>query len=83
MNMSISRRSFLTGVATAGAVAAAPTFVPSSVLGRTGAVPPSEQITVGFIGTGSHGIGWNLRAYLAQPDARVVAVCDVDSQHHG
>ena len=34
-------------------------------------MPPSEQITVGFIGTGSHGIGWNLRAYLEQPDARV------------
>ena len=34
VNMSISRRRFLTGVATAGALVAAPTFVPSSVLGR-------------------------------------------------
>ena len=60
---------------------AAPYFVPSTVLGRDGAVAPSEKITVGFIGTGSHGIGRNLRHYLQQPDARVLAVCDVDSNH--
>jgi predicted dehydrogenase len=58
-----------------------PAIVPSSVLGRDGAVAPSEKITVGFLGTGSHGIHWNLRAYLDQPDAQVLAVCDVDSNH--
>ncbi len=78
----LHRRSFLRRSAQAsGAFLAAPYFVPASVLGGEGTVAPSEQITVGFIGTGSHGIHWNLRAYLQQPDARVVAVCDVDSNH--
>lgn len=82
MNNRIHRRRFLRkSAAAAGVVAGAPAFVPSHVLGRAGAVPPSEQVTIGFIGTGSHGTGWNLRAYLLQPDARVLAVCDVDSQH--
>ncbi|NLX96408.1 MAG: Gfo/Idh/MocA family oxidoreductase [Rhodopirellula sp.] len=63
------------------AMVALPAIVPSLVLGKDGAVAPSEKITVGFIGTGSHGIGYNLRAYLAQPDARVLAVCDVDGDH--
>ncbi|MHB8973817.1 MAG: Gfo/Idh/MocA family protein [Pirellulaceae bacterium] len=76
------RRSFLgRSLGAAGAVLAVPYFVPSSVLGLGGTVPPSDKITVGFIGTGSHGISWNLRAYLEQPDAQVLAVCDVDSKH--
>ena len=78
----LDRRSFLRGATAAGGMLAAmPTIVPSSVLGRDGALAPSNQITVGFIGTGSHGIHWNLRAYLQQPDARVLAVCDVDRNH--
>ena len=51
-----------------------PTIIPSSVLGKDA---PSNKITVGFIGTGSHGIHRNLNMYLRQPDARVLAVCDV------
>ncbi|MHB8860833.1 MAG: Gfo/Idh/MocA family protein [Pirellulaceae bacterium] len=82
MNRTLHRRSFLgRSLGTAGAVLAVPYFVPSSVLGLGGAVAPSDRIAVGFLGTGSHGIGWNLRAYLEQPDAQVVAVCDVDSNH--
>jgi predicted dehydrogenase len=72
----ITRRSFLKSTAV---VAAVPYVVPSSVLGADGAVAPSNKITVGFIGTGDHGVGRNLRMYLSQPDARAVAVCDVDS----
>jgi predicted dehydrogenase len=34
-----------------------------------------------LIGTGSHGIHRNLNGFLAQQDAQVVAVCDVDSVH--
>jgi predicted dehydrogenase len=82
MTSTMPRRSFLRkSLATGTAVLAAPYFVPASALGRAGKVPPSDRITIGFIGTGSHGIGWNLRAYLEQPDAQVVAVCDVDSNH--
>ena len=74
-----TRRSFLRN--SAGAVAtslALPTLIPSAVLGKDGAVAPSETIAVGFIGTGSHGTSWNLPPYLKQPDARVLVACDVD-----
>jgi predicted dehydrogenase len=82
MPKTISRRRFLgTTAAAAGATAAAPYIVPASVLGQSGAVPPSEKITVGFIGTGSHGRHWNMRYYFNQPDAQIVAVCDVDDNH--
>ena len=77
-----TRRQFLRRSAGAiGASLTLPTLIPSTVLGKDGAAPPSEMITVGFIGTGSHGTGWNLRAYLQQPDAKVLAACDVDSSH--
>jgi len=36
---------------------------------------------MGFIGTGDHGTGWNLRRYLELKQmARVLVVCDVDGQ---
>ena len=70
--MSIPRRKFLR--TTAGALAA-PYFIPASVLG---AEAPSKKITIGFIGTGDHGVTWNLHRYLELPAARVVMVCDVD-----
>ena len=82
MKNPITRRGFLqTSAGAAGTAIALPHIVPASVLGRDGAVAPSEKITIGFIGTGSHGTGWNLRAYLNQADAQVVAVCDVDNNH--
>ena len=81
----ISRRQFLRrGVAAAGAMAL-PTYVPASALGRGGAVPPSERITMGFIGVGGQGGGhlfggaWTYVAggFLGRPDVQVLAVCDV------
>jgi len=78
----ITRRGFLRNVVrTTGAVAAFPYIVPSSAVGNAGTVTPSERITLGFIGTGGHGIGMNLNSFLAQPDAQAVAVCDVDPVH--
>ena len=74
----ISRRTF---VRTGAALAAVPYIVPATVLGAGGAVSPSEKITVGCIGTGGRGIGMNLRSYLGQPDAKVLAVCDVDGNN--
>ncbi|MCA9247143.1 MAG: Gfo/Idh/MocA family oxidoreductase [Planctomycetales bacterium] len=60
------------------AALAAPYFVPSSSLGLAGAIAPSERITLGCIGLGIHGMGWNLRdGFLKFDDARVLAVCDV------
>lgn len=78
MKQRIDRRSFVRGAMAVGAFGAAPTILPSRVVGQDGQVVPSERITVGFIGTGGHGIDRNLRMYLGQPDARVLAVCDVD-----
>jgi len=70
----ISRRTFL-GWATAAAVG--PYVVASPAVGAARPAP-SERITIGMIGLGGQGIGRNLRGFLAQPDAQVVAACDVD-----
>jgi hypothetical protein len=80
-NPCLSRRSFIQKTATAACLAGiAPQIVPSSVLGADGQTAPSNQITVGFIGTGDHGMGWNLPPYLRHKSARVIAVCDVDGK---
>ncbi len=76
MTHRIGRRTFLKRAAAGMAL---PYFVRPSALGMAGAVAASERITVGFIGTGSHGIDMNLRTFLGQRDAQAVAVCDVDS----
>lgn len=78
MNTQLSRRSFLKCAATS--LVTAPLIVPSSVLGADGAVAPSNRITSGFIGTGEHGMGWNLPPYLRHKAAKVIAVCDVDAK---
>lgn len=56
---------------------AAPMILPARLLGKEA---PSNTITVGFIGVGDHGTGWNLRRYLQFSDARVLVVCDVDGE---
>ena len=43
----VTRRAFLGGSIAAGAALSAPWFVPARVLGREGAVAPSEKITLG------------------------------------
>jgi hypothetical protein len=83
---SFTRRQFLrrTGGAL-GVIAAAPTLIPASVLGRNGAVPPSERITMGFIGVGTQGGGhlfggaWTYvtGGYAGRKEVQVLAVCDV------
>src|ERR1700757_4932422 len=88
MNVSkrITRRRFCTNAVTAiGAAIAAPTFIPASALGRNGTMPPSERITMGFIGIGKQGGGhlfggaWTYVAggYAGRKDVQVLAVCDV------
>ncbi len=72
----MTRRGFLR--AAAGA-AAAPYVLTSAALGAAGRPAASERITVGFLGTGGHGIGMNLRSFLGQRDCQAVAVCDVDA----
>jgi predicted dehydrogenase len=76
-----TRRSFLKKSAAAtAAVSLFPTVVPASVLGRNGAVAPSDRIVMGLIGAGGMG-NHNLKQFLSKKDAHVVAVCDVDENH--
>ena len=78
----LSRRGFLAG---ALAATAGPMVVPARVLGRGGAVAPSERIAMGFVGLGGQGSGhlfggsWTYVAggYLGRPDVQVIGVCDV------
>jgi len=75
----ITRRTFFKNTAgVTGAVAAFPYLVRSSALGNAGSVAPSERIILGFIGTGGHGRGVNLKNFLGNADAHALAVCDVD-----
>ncbi|MBN2506190.1 MAG: Gfo/Idh/MocA family oxidoreductase [Verrucomicrobia bacterium] len=80
-----SRRAFLRRSGLAAAALAAPGVIPGSVLGRGGALPPSERIAMGFIGLGGQGSGHLLGGawtyvpggYVARDDVQVLAVCDV------
>ncbi len=67
-----SRRQFLKAALAAGT---AFHIVPRHVLGGPGNTPPSEQLTRAIIGCG--GIS---NSHLGMNYARIVAVCDVDSQ---
>ena len=78
----ITRRRFLRGVVAAGSAVAAPWVVPSSSLGRDGAVAPSERVTMGFIGTGNQGTN-DLGGFLGDGRVRVVAICDVNREGPG
>ncbi|HQX53650.1 MAG TPA: Gfo/Idh/MocA family oxidoreductase, partial [Planctomycetaceae bacterium] len=75
-NCRLTRRQF---VATAGAVVVAPTIVPSSVFGENA---PSNRINVALIGCGNQS-RVDLPSMLRQPDAQVVAVCDVNRGSNG
>ena len=41
---------------------------------------PNDQIVLGMIGVGGQGTS-RLRQFLAQPDVRIGAICDVDRAH--
>ncbi|MBN2580472.1 MAG: Gfo/Idh/MocA family oxidoreductase [Pirellulales bacterium] len=77
----ISRRTFLKGATAAAGVLSAPLCIPSSALGRDGATAPSNRICYGYVGCGKHGSGWNFDQVFRYPDAQIIAVCDVDSNH--
>jgi predicted dehydrogenase len=71
----VTRRQILAGVA-AGAAFALPTIVPSRVLGRDGAIAPSQKINLGVIGIGPR-CTYVLTSMLGLPDVRCVAIADV------
>lgn len=72
----LHRREFLSLTA----ACAAASIIPASAMGRS-KTSPNERIQVGIVGVGSR--GFNLMDdLLAEDDARIVAVCDVDSMHY-
>ena len=77
----LSRRAFLGSVAGSMALSA---LGRSPALGservQQAAPPPSDQIVLGMIGVGVQGMS-RLREFLAHPDTRIAAICDVDSAH--
>ncbi|MFI5378797.1 MAG: Gfo/Idh/MocA family protein [Tepidisphaerales bacterium] len=74
--MPVSRRQFLKGVSVAAI--AAPTIVPVSVFGADGKTPPSERLTVGFIGCGKMAREYHFSTLLKFADVQALAVCEVD-----
>jgi Oxidoreductase family, NAD-binding Rossmann fold/Oxidoreductase family, C-terminal alpha/beta domain len=51
------------------------TIVPRHVLGGGGVVPPSDKITLAYIGTGTQGLR-EMPKLIAIPEIQIVAVCD-------
>ena len=66
------RRDFLKS---AVGVLALPHVVPASAAGRAGHVPPSERVTMAFIGVGGRGTS-ELKAFIRNSDVQILAVCD-------
>lgn len=69
----MNRRTFMGGISLG---------LGATAMGRParGGVSPSDQIVVGMIGVGNHGLG-RLKEFLEQDDVRIGAVCDVDRRH--
>ena len=68
--LGFNRRDFSKAAMTAAAAGAASTLAPARVLGA------GDQVRLGFIGVGNRGCQL-LKAFLAHPDAKIVALCDV------
>ena len=71
MTSESNRRKFL---GTAAGVAAF-TIVPRHALGGPGYVPPSDKVTLAYIGTGTQGLR-EMLTLLPAPEIQIVAVCD-------
>lgn len=74
--MKVTRRGFIKQAAMTTSLFS---IVPRYVLGGPGFVPPSERVNVAIIGAGGMGMR-NTQSLLNEPEARVVAVCDVAEQ---
>ena len=68
----VNRRDFLGSAATASL---AITIVPRKVLGGPGFIPPSDKVTLGYIGCGTQGMR-EMTALISNPSLQIVAVCD-------
>ena len=70
--LNVSRRHFLAG---AGALAAAPSIIPASALGKAGRPAPSARLNLGVIGYGTMAHD-NIGNFLNNDHVQVVAVSD-------
>ncbi len=78
----LNRRSFIKKASAVSAVAGLPFIIPSSVLGKDGAVSPSNRITIAQIGCGGMGTG-NMNSFLNLNNnaLQFISVCDVAKNH--
>jgi predicted dehydrogenase len=77
MSSLITRRHFLKrNLGSTLALAAVPSLIPATAIGRNGDTAANSRIQVGCIGVGPQGRGV-MGNFLAQSDCRVLAVCDV------
>ena len=80
-NKSIDRRNFIKKLTSASLVATGfPYFISAKTLGREGAVSPNNKINMACIGVGGMGDA-NMKSFLGQDEAKVIAICDVDTKH--
>jgi predicted dehydrogenase len=73
--MKLTRRAALKSAA----AFAAPMIISPSVLGLDGSAPPSQRVTMGFIGCGRQCYQKNIPLFVRTPGVQALAVCDVDS----
>jgi predicted dehydrogenase len=85
MSSASSRRLFLKASATAVLAAGCnngkrnggPTTVPAAAVGGGKEIPPSDRLTVGFIGIGNMGTNHLTNFFLNAKEVQLVAMCDV------
>jgi len=75
----LTRRQVLKKATQACAALAVPLVIPGSLLGKNGAVAPSERIVLGGIGIGPRG-QHVLGDMIANTDVEFVAICDVRAE---
>ncbi|MCL2304600.1 MAG: Gfo/Idh/MocA family oxidoreductase, partial [Planctomycetaceae bacterium] len=76
------RRQFLKSAALFGAAVSVPYYVPGTLLGKDGAVAPSERITLGGLGIGGRG-QHDLSVFLKEKVVQFLAIADTrESRRH-
>ena len=68
----ITRRKFVSSAAVASLGF---TIVPRYVIGGKNFVPPSDKLTIGYIGCGTQGLS-EMAELIANPKVQIVTVCD-------
>jgi len=79
MNKTATRRHFLQQCSAAGAALGFPTIIPSSALGKDGAMAPSNRTTLALIGCGGRGTDV-VKNFLNDARVQVIVVCDVERE---